>query len=342
MRSCLEQDDDWQSDAEPIISDLRREAARSVPEGTDSLAASASEEVKAWDQVWRGDLAGASETAVGVARLLTEDVLRPYRALWMYFAAEWQAVAAAETDDRSLAAGAAELLRKAHAAAQGTSWLREIAPLPPGDKTLDPLDEAAVASIAAHSSRTQSDVQWTRLTTEMIGGLSGVEAGPFERGLSVLGGLLGAEAFKPAGKGRADSVWLFADQWWLTLEAKSEASRDGLVSMDDVRQANTQLASLSNDRQTAPPDGSTSVIVTPRRLADPDAVVIAGKHLCYCSPDEVLAVAHDAVAAWRGIRASAMNLQGVEARAIIKAKLADHRVLPTLVRDRIASDQLAG
>lgn len=342
VRSCLEQDDDWQSQAEPIISDLRREAARSVPEGTDSLAASASEEVKAWDQIWRGDLAGASETAVGVARLLTEEVLRPYRALWMYFAAEWQAMAAAETGDDALAASAAELLRKAHAAAQGTSWLREIAPLPPGEKKLDPLDDAALASIEMHPSRGKSAAKWARQTTEMIEGLSGTEAGAFERGLSVLGSLLGAEAFKPAGKGRADSVWLFADQWWLTLEAKSESSHDGLLSMDDVRQANTQLASLSEDRQTAPPEGSTSVIITPRRLADPDAVAIAGDHLCYCSPDEVLAVAHDAVEAWRGIRASAMNLEGAGARAVIQQKLADHRVLPTLVRERIASDRLVG
>jgi hypothetical protein len=214
--------------------------------------------------------------------------------------------------------------------------------LPAGETVLDEIDVVAIATIEGHRARTLSAARWAKLTLEVIEGLSGTAAGPFERGLTLLGDLLGAEAYKPDAQGRADSVWLFSDEWWLTLEAKSEASADGLVSMDDVRQANTQLQSLSEDRETTVPIGSASVIVTPRQLADPDAAAIANDHLFYCSPEEIRAVAHDVVEAWNGIRAAATNLEGAEARAIIQQKLGDARVLPTSVRERIAVRRIAG
>ncbi len=85
-----------------------------------------------------------------MAQALTDGVLSPYRALWLYFAASWQDLAAAEAGNDALAASAKELLRKAHAAAKGTTWSRELAPLSPGSLSLDPLDEFAV--VAAEGS----------------------------------------------------------------------------------------------------------------------------------------------------------------------------------------------
>lgn len=106
-------------------------------------------------------------------------------------------------------------------------------------KRTDPVDDIAVESISRSDIRRFSATRWAQLTQEMLNGLAGTAAGPYERALTSLGGLLGAEAFKPAGQGRADSVWIFDPHFWLTLEAKSEADPSGPVSMDDVRQANT-------------------------------------------------------------------------------------------------------
>ena len=341
IRSFLAQDDDWQNGAEPFIAELRREAQRSLPPGTDALAAAAADEVKAWGQLWRGDYLSASQTAVTVSSRLTTGVLSPYRALWLYFASAWQDAAAEEADDSALRAGSRELLVKAHAAAKGTTWLREIAPLPPGEVAVDPIDELAIDAIAAHAARHLSATKWAKLTNDLIEGLAGTDHVPFEAGLTTLGGLLGAEAYKPAGKGRADSVWVFGDLWWVALEAKSEALATGLVSMDYVRQANTQLSSLSADRDSPIPSESVSILVCPRQLADPDAVAIAEANVRMCSPAEVLGLAQDAVEAWREMRASAMNLDGVEAVAITRRLFADRRLLPSAVRERLADRPLA-
>jgi hypothetical protein len=342
VRSFMSQDDEWQNYAEPFLAELRRESHRRLPDGTATLASCAAAEVKAWRQVWSGEYAAASQTAVEVAQLLTEGVLSPYRALWLYFAAAWQDAAADQNNDPALAASAKELLRKAHAAAKGTTWLRELAPLPPGEIEFDPLDELAVAAVAEHSARRMSATKWAQLTLDLVQGLSGTGARTYEQALSILGGLLGAEAYKPEGKGRADSVWVYGNAWWLTLEAKSEEAASGLVSMENVRQANTQLRSLAADRDAEIPDGSASLIVTPKQLADPDAVTIAEPHLRLCSLSDVLALANDAVEAIREIRAAATNLEGPSAHSLIRQRMADRRLLPTAVRERIADRSVAG
>jgi hypothetical protein len=128
----------------------------------------------------------------------------------------------------------------------------------------------------------------------------------------------------------------------LTLEAKSEEAASGLVSMENVRQANTQLRSLAADRDAEIPDGSASLIVTPKQLADPDAVTIAEPHLRLCSLSDVLALANDAVEAIREIRAAATNLEGPSAHSLIRQRMADRRLLPTAVRERIADRSVAG
>jgi hypothetical protein len=342
IASCLNQDDDWQTEAEPFIAELRRESERTLPPGTDALAASAAGEVKAWGQVWRGDYLAASQTAVEVAQRLTDGVLSPYRALWLYFASAWQDAAAEESGDAGLAASAKQLLRKAHAAAKGSTWLRELLPLPADEIVLDPVDAVAVAAVVEHPARTLAATKWAKLTADLAEGLSGTEAGAYERALNVLGGLLGADAYKPGGKGRADSAWIFGDEWWLTLEAKSEALASGLVSMDNVRQTNTQLKSLATDREESIPAGSASVIVTPRQLADPDAVAIANPHVHFCGPPELLSLAQDTIEAWRELRTSAMNVEGEAALSTASRLFIDRRLLPSAVRERIADRPVAG
>ncbi|HWF15822.1 MAG TPA: DEAD/DEAH box helicase [Acidimicrobiales bacterium] len=334
--SCLEQDDDWQKDAEPYIAELRRDALRTLPPGTDALAASAAKEVKAWNQVWKGDFENASRSAVEAAQLLTDGILSPYRALWLYFAGSWQEIAASQSGNAALSASAKELMRKAHAAAKGTSWLRELAPPEVGDVPVDALDECAVVAAATHPARKMDTAKWINLCNEMTQGLASTEATKYEPALSTLGKLLGAEAFKPPEKGRADSVWIYGQHWWLTVEAKSDAKAEGLVSMENVRQTNSQLRSLSADREAPIPGGSASLIITPKQLVDPDAAVIAEPHVYLSGPGDIQALAQDAIEAWRDIRASATNLEGAEAESVVRQKLADYRLLPTAIRERIA------
>jgi hypothetical protein len=88
---------------------------------------------------------------------------------------------------------------------------------------------AAVAAIAARLqpgvTKPVTKPKHDEAVTAMLDGLAQTSKGLYEPALTVLGGLLGAEAGKPPGKGRCDSTWCWQDQLWLAIEAKSEEKR---------------------------------------------------------------------------------------------------------------------
>lgn len=342
IQSCLDQDEDWQTDAEPYIAELRRDSSRRLPPGTDALAACASDEVEAWNLAWSGDLRRASQVAAEVAQQITDPSLTSYRTLWLYFAGAWLQLEADESGESALRSAADEYFRKARAAARGTTWLREMTPSSAVAADLTSLDEFAIAGVAGHGHRRASAARWSKVCQDMLGGLNGSEAGAFEIALSTLGSLLGAEAFKPLGRGRADSVWIFGSNWWLTLEAKSEGKATGLISMDNVRQTIPHLHMLSVDRSVSIPEGSASVIVSPKQLADPDAVDSAEPHVFMCAPTDIVRIAHDAIDAWNEVRAAAHNLASEDAVGIVRKSMTEHRVLPTMVRERLLGTPVGG
>jgi hypothetical protein len=150
----------------------------------------------------------------------------------------------------------------------------------------------------------------------MLIGLAQAEATNYEQALVTLVAFLGADSSKPPGKGRADAVWLWP-RLWIAVEAKSEQKPDGLVSMEYVRKANSQIDSLAADRDQEPPDRSISVIVSPSGLLDPDAVPIARAHLYLANPSIVLDLAHDAVRAWKALRGAAAGVEGETRRTAV-------------------------
>ncbi|MCX4974995.1 DEAD/DEAH box helicase [Streptomyces sp. NBC_00620] len=340
--SALEQDQIWQEDAEPELAKLRREASREPQPNVAELAASTLREVRAWTYAWQQDWESAARAAVEVFENLQAPGLRPYRALWAYLGSAWSALAS--TDDASPAAlRSSDLLRKAHTAAVGTTWLKEVQPLPSANYDSDPVDAEGVEGVLALlKGRLSSPVKFENQSANMLAHLNQREATKYEQGLVALGQILGSEAFKPPSKGRADAAWVW-ESFWMTLEAKSEQESEGMLSMDYVRQTNTQLASLAADRGVeAPPEGSISIIVSPRSVVDPDAVPIAAPQVYLAAPKLVLDIAHDAVRAWKELRGIAKGVGGEVLHATVARILWEHRVLPTQVRERLSRDPIRG
>jgi hypothetical protein len=342
--SALKQDEVWQEDAEPELAKLRREATRIPQQHAAELAASSAREIRAWARAWQQDWEQAARAAVEVYENLTAPGLRPYRALWAYLGSAWSAIAAADGAS-SAAVRSAELLRKAHSAAEGTTWLKEVQPLPSAAYDSDPVDEEGVTNIIALvNGRLRSNTRCQQHWTNMLANLNQQEHARYEQGLVLLGELLGAESFKPPGQGRADAAWLWSTLW-VTVEAKSEQEPEGMLSMDYVRQANTQLASLAADRRVEePPEGSISVIASPRSVVDPDAVPIAASHVYLATPKLIMDIAYDTVRAWRTLRglASGVPADSGTLHSDVASLLWEHRVLPTQVRERFRRDPIRG
>jgi hypothetical protein len=340
--SALAQDDVWQEDAEPELAKLRREATKISPASVAELSASAPREVQAWTLAWQQDWEAAARAAVDVFEHLTASALRPYRALWAYLGSAWSALAA-EGGSTAASERSAELLRRAHNAATGTTWLKEVQPLLSVAVDSEPVDEQAVDRILdLLAGALSSAARFERKSATMLADLNQPDATKYEQALVALGELLGAESIKPAGQGRADAVWSW-EPMWITVEAKSEQKAEGMLSLDYVRQANTQLASAAADRELeAPPEGSISVIVSPRSVVNPDAVPIAAAHVHLASPKTMLDIAHDSVRAWKQLRGLAPGVGAVQLHPEAARVLWEHRVLPTQIRERMSRDPIRG
>lgn len=349
VETFLSQGDDWRNVAERYLADYRREAARALPDGTAALAKSAGSEIEACGLAAAGHWAQASRAAQEAARQLGEggDATRGYRALWLYLAGTWADQAGADAGDPRLRRAARALVRKAEDAAKPGTWTRDLPPLPDAEpEEPSPADMAAVTAIAARlepgAAKPVTKPRHDGAVTAMLDGLAQTSAALYEPALTVLGGLLGAEAGKPPGKGRCDSTWCWQDQLWLAIEAKSEEQPTGEIPHRDIRQAGDQLRLLCGDRgKDSPPPGSATVIVSPKPAINADGIKGAERHVHVVSPDVILGLAEDTAAAWDDILAAVAGQSGASLRNLIAAALARYSVLPTQVADRLTLQPVA-
>ena len=319
VRVFLEQGDEWRTSAEPLLAEYRNSAVRALPAGTDALAAAVKHEVDACEFAATGRWVEATSSAQDAARILGTggDAIRGYRALWLYLAGVWADQAGVAAANPALHQTARTLIGQAEQAAKPGTWTRELAPLPDMDREqLTPADAAAVMAIATRIEAGIKKPKYDSTVEGMNYGLTQTDPTKYEPALTTLGGLLGANAAKPSGHGRCDSVWCWQNDLWLALEAKSDEKPGGLIPHRDIRQANDQLRLLCADRQQdAPPAGSATVIMSPKPAVAPDGVISAESHVHVVLPVAITDLAQDVTAAWDEILAASRTLGGCAAWA---------------------------
>jgi len=339
-----EQDDTWREQAEPDIDARRRVTTRQPAPGAAELARAARLEVQAQQALWRGEWGRAVQLARDTMSALTGGAeLRPYQALWAYLGAAWASIAADVERDEHYRLVGDDLLRRAHAAGRGTLWLRRIAPLPAisdGSTALDELEEAALEGLARQFGRVAGGTTLERIGSELRAALLGIDAPAYERALSELGTLVGADAAKPPGDAQPDSVWIFGDALWVGWEAKSEEASDHELSVETVRQAASHLRAVAGQRGASIPPGSLTVIASPRQQIATAAQALAPEELHLLHPDEIVQVAEDVLAAWHAVRALGLGLDDQALRSRLLEQFRSHRCIGALLAERLSSRPL--
>lgn len=337
----LDQGETWLHQAEDIITDLRQSTRPVHPEGSEALALSASLEVEASSEAWSGRWEEASRILQLAATALGEgcDSTRGYRAMLLYLAGVWSHRAGtAQNDDELMRVGRA-LVRRADQAARPAQWVKEMRRL--SDEAIisvNPVDEAATRSVARELLKTTSAKQQS-MADRMLAGLSQAEPSRYEPALSDLGSMIGAKAFKPQGDGRCDSVWRWNNDLWVAVEAKSGHRPGKLIPHRDIRQANDQLRLLREDLgASAIPEGSVTLLVSPRRLIQPSAIGSAEPHLFLVSPEEVVSVAEAAASAWKELLGRRQSLDEPSLRRVVLDCFRSHGVLPSQVVDQLTEN----
>lgn len=337
-------DDQWRTVAEPALADYRRAMPQQAPPGSQALSDAVEHEVRAWASATAGAWSAAAAYALEAARIVGHGggETKGYRSYWLYLAAAWTDQAAEQALDSAGRATADTLVRQAEATMGLGSWVREMAPFPAMQASpLDAPDAVAVATIAASITRGVNQGSHGRMVGEMHAGLAATSAGQYEPALTSLGKLLGAEAYKPAPNGRCDSVWLWGNELWLAVEAKSDEKPSGVVPHDDVRQANDQLRLLAGDRSVAlPPTGSATILVSPKPGIHPDGVVGAERHVHFAAPLLLSEIAYDVESAWSHLLARQAGLTQVQLRDLVAATLRQRGVLPSQVLERLTREPI--
>ncbi len=336
VATFLDQGDEWRDNAEPFIAEARRKVARQDPAGSALLATSAPHEVDACTSAFRSDFVGARDAAQRAASALSGDeAVRSYRAFWLYQAAVWSfAAAGADPNAGKTAVG---LLNEAHKAAQGTTWLREAEAGTQSTVEEDADDTPAVREIAKRLrekvKRSAVDAAIDRIRK----GIAEVEHQKSEPALTELGRLLGAESFKPAGQGRADCVWCWDERVWVAIEAKSEQTPSGEVSLRDIRQANTQLVQLENDRGVGVPALAAVVVASPRTAVADEAVTAARPEVHLVHPQSFRELGEEMATCWDQLLLTHHGHSGQDLDALVRKTMAEHQVLPTQVFERLTA-----
>lgn len=333
---------DWRTMGEKLVAEFREDAVKVEQPGVDELGLSAALEVSAWELAFKGDWLGASEKLQEAARQLGRggEATRGYRGLVLYLAGIWLHLGAHDETQRGRAR---QLIRQAETAAHRGTWLKEMKALPGVEEV--PLEAVDVVAVNAIVAKLRGQLRPNRVSDDLVKlreALSQDESSAYEGGLTALGGFLGAEASKPAGKGRCDSAWIWGTAVWMTVEAKSEQHGDGLLPLKDVRQANTQLDQLAHDRGLDhPPAGSPAVIVSDRLSVDPDHASAANPNVFLASTGVIEQIAHDVSTAWRDLLTSAANTNNESVlRPHVRSLLRENGCLPSQVIERLTQHRI--
>lgn len=333
----LEQGSRWRGDPEDELARIRATAEQKEPMEAPGLASAAKHEVEALESMWNGDWKSASEKFHLAASALTSyPSSRGYQATLFFRAAVTMDKAARETNDQELAVRADALAAQAVDAAKPATWMAAFLPFE-GRQALAPSPQllSAAARLSAYIDEAGSTAKLKSKFEKMLDGLSHVDHKSYEPELTQLGLFLGAYAFKPSGDSRTDSAWCWDETQWISVEAKSEHTIDGVIGVTDTLQVNGHLSLVSEDRKVAIPIASAAVMVSPRTLVHKDAIAVADVNSYRVTPNDIHALATEVERMWTGMQVLVrIKIPSERTDGVIKL-LEQHRLRPEDILDRL-------
>jgi hypothetical protein len=307
-RALLRRTPDWQA-AEQEIKSRRNDARKQQDDVTGVLARAAGTEIEHCLDAWSGRHEQAYLKAVEVSEMLQggSDLL-PYRSFWYHQAAASAFQTYKQTGQEALKQAAIDLLGRASATSHWVRWLPNV--------------QAHLSGKAVKTAASQRSQDWflplRRLLEELgrIGkkcvlalaeqraNIQATESKRLEKGLEMLGRLLGAEARNfLGGEGMPDGFWLFGDKLALVFEAKIDGADDSGISQKMVRQAGGHEQTVRAIKLLPDNVPCKTVIISQRTVINKLARPHAGE-MYYVSHKDIIALFDRASKAFQDVRAA--------------------------------------
>ena len=171
--------------------------------------------------------------------------------------------------DDHLAEVAVDMFRRAASAAPAVTWFGELgrSQLLKGqvEEAHDPLLTAAVENIEHRLSEVGVvGSRFEMAVAEFLELIDSDDPTPFEQGLEQLGGWLGFDATRPGDSGDPDGIWGLGDFVIVGIEAKSQQSEQGPISLDNARETQGHINWIRSNLNPPTETEVFGVIVSPR------------------------------------------------------------------------------
>ncbi len=127
---------------------------------------------------------------------------------------------------------------------------------------------------------------------------------------------------------------------WIAIEAKSEQDPQGEIALRDVRQANTQLTQLAEDRGVGAPTLSAVVIASQRTQVADEAVTAAQAHVYLAHPEAFQALGADIARSWDKLLLTHYGHTGRDLETLVRKTMAENQVLPTQIFERLTAEPI--
>lgn len=338
IKIFLEHGDDWRERGEPKMAEYRQDAVKAKLSETEALGKAAVLEVEAWQMAFKSDWIHASEKLQEAVLQINSDETKGYQGLLLYLAGVWLNLGAQDETQRSRAR---QLVRDAEQADANHYWIKEMPPLPNAEEIQLCLKDYEAVNKVVYRLRCHKPKTIKSKLDEMEKALAQKKANEYERGLTILGELLGADAWKPKDEGHCDSVWKWGTAMLIAIEAKSEGSSEGNLSLNNIRQSNTHLNLLAAELGEDPPVGSITIIVSDKSSVDPKQAQTADPNLYLTSTSVVKRIANDVSEVWKDLLATAVGIDPEEEqkRHVISV-MKRNGCLPSQVTDQLTQNRI--
>ncbi len=300
-------DHQWDGVDEHIVAERDKQTQEQLP-CVDNFIKAAKHEVRYQYALWNQDYPTALDEAREVlAAIDGPEVLRGYRAFWMYLAgnAAWLMY---QSGVQGMDANARDYYGKAAKAAKGISWMHELARrgLFNNDQgsNEDAFLDATIERLERHleSLGTVHNSAFDKRVKEILNGIHHTEAKGFEKAQVLLGQMLGYVADNSNDDSAPDPWWVLTDEVGIVFEDYTDCKSGAVISTEKVRQAVSHPSWLSNRVEYKDMEFN-AVFLSSAKVLGAGARLVAG-NCYYWEMQDYVKWAETAIAVVRDIRRS--------------------------------------
>lgn len=304
LQIFLDHGSEW-NDVDKDIVDLREECIQEELPASEKLFNAVAHEVHYQYDLWEKNYTGALENAMKVIQCLEGIEVKGYRGFWYYLAANAAWLEFLE-GSKEYEGKALQCYEEAGKCTSSLPWFRKLAKLNQyADSRVQPSDPYLpylIDQLEVQMNRIGIDNRkFEKIASEILINLNNPDATKFELGHVGLGTLLGYISDNSTSHGAPDPWWIVDDRLCIVFEDQSKG--EGPICITKTRQAELHPRWIKERVNLADDARIISIIITPGKTIDPDALPIAADAL-YWHIDDFKNWAESAISTMRNLKNS--------------------------------------